>query len=204
MFMDPTDMKVYPKSTRLLQTLGTALDAKIRDAFLEACMADDQFQNPPKVAKRIALEQALRWSAGPRVHVHEGFVRATADGEVIDACGYQPPFGSAMLLIITDIWFDAFEFGTDVDRPRNAHRLTRTVLHEAVHWVRQKAGASDQILIGGGYKGSYEEAGHVFEKWAYGDSNICTEAQLFDALASIGPGGEQEMAKAKALLKPSP
>lgn len=205
MFMDPIDMKIYPKSTKLLQTLGTTLkkDTKVLDAFLQACTADDQ-SKPPTVAKKIAIEQALRWSTGPRVDVHQGFVRATADGKVVDACGYQPPFGSAMLLIITSIWFDAYEFGTDVDRPRNAHRLTRTVLHEAVHWVRQQAHASDQILIGGGYKGHYEEAGHVFEEWAYGSTNICTEDQLLDAMASIGPDGEREMAKAKAILKASP
>jgi hypothetical protein len=202
MFFHPDDIKIYPKCAKLLQTLDATLSKKVRDAFVSACTADDQFK-PLKEAKRLA-DQALKWGSLPRVDVHEGFVRATADGQVIDACGYQPPFGTANLLIITSIWFDAHEFGTEVDRPRNAHRLTRTVLHEAVHWVRHHVGASDQILIGGAYKGSYEEAGHVFERWAFGDDNICKESELFDALASIGPDGEREMSQRKARSAATP
>jgi hypothetical protein len=198
-FINNEDKKIYPKSVKLLQGLDLALDPKVRKAFLDACVADDQFK-PLAEARRLARE-ALTWGTGPRVDVRQGLVRATDAGEVVDGCGYHPPFGAAMVVIITSFWFDAYEFGTEVDRPRNAERLIRTLLHETVHWVRHHAGASDQILIGGGYKGHYEEAGHVFERWAYGSDNVCTTAHLLDALASIGPSGEREMQQAKAILK---
>lgn len=195
MFMDPTDIKNFPKCAALLQTLDSTLrskDKKVFDAFVQTCLADDQTEKPAVV--RRFIDQALKWGTGPRVDVHEGFVRATASGEVIDACGYQPPFGSAMLLIITSVWFDAFEFCTDVDRPRNAHRLTRTVLHEAVHWVRQQGKASDEVVTGGYREGwPRQEAGHAFETLAYGAENICTPDQILDALASILPSGERTM-----------
>jgi hypothetical protein len=200
MFINSTDIQIYPKSAKLLHGLETTLDPKIRKAFFEACLAPDQ-NKPPAVAKRLAQE-ALRAKAGPRVDVAQGMVRATALGEVVDGCGYHPPFGAAKVLIITSFWFDAYEFG--IDRQKAAERLIRTVLHEAVHWVRHHAQASDDVIFGGHYKGTYEEAGHAFEQMAYGDANVCTDAQLLDAMTSIAPSGEREMLKAKAILNAPP
>jgi hypothetical protein len=202
MFINSTDIQIYPKCAKLLLGLDTTLDPKIRKAFFEACLAPDQ-NRPPAVAKRLAQE-ALRAKTGPRVDVAQGMVRATAVGQVVDACGYHPPFGAAKIVIITSFWFDAYEFGTDADRPKAAARLIRTVLHETVHWVRHHAEASDQVIFGGHYKGTYEEAGHAFERMAYGEANVCTEAQLWDAILSIGPSGEREMQKAKVILKAPP
>jgi hypothetical protein len=39
---------------------------------------------------------------------------------------------------------------------------------------------------------------------AYGDANVCTDAQLLDAMTSIAPSGEREMLKAKAILNAPP
>jgi hypothetical protein len=195
--MDPTDMKRYPKGALLLRSLETTLKGKpkVRDAFLRACTEDDQTQ-PTKVAEDIALKKALRWAVGPRVDVHEGMIKATESGKVVDACGFQSPFGSGQLLIITSFFFDAHEFGIDEERGKNASRLTRTVLHEAVHWVRQEARASDEIAVGG-FKGSYKEAGHVFEEWAYGTANICTDEELFDAMTTFSPSGEKRLLQSR-------
>lgn len=186
MKMFPEDMKKYPKCTALITTLEGTLKGKpkVLNAFLQACTADDQFQ-PLSVAEKIAREKALRWAAGPRVDVHEGLIKATEGGQVVDACGFQPPYGSAQLILITSIWFDAFEFGSGADRDNNANRLTRTLLHELVHWVRQEARASDEILVGGAYKGHYQEAGSLFEEWAFGTRSICTPDQISDAIMSI-------------------
>ena len=185
MHMDQSDIKKYPKTAQFIQGIeGTLkLQPKIRNAFLEACMADDQFQSP-KVAEKLAKEKALRWAAGPQVDVHEGLIKPPVEGQIVDACGFTDTFGFRKpFVIITSFWFDAFEFGFDVDPDRAGNRLMRTLLHELVHWVRDQAKASDQILVGG-YKGHYKEAGHVFEELAYGTANICTENEIWDAILS--------------------
>lgn len=156
---------------------------KIRDAFLDACMADDQFQSP-KVAEKLAKDRALRWATGPLVDVHEGLIKPPVQGRIVDACGFTDTFGLRKpFVIITSFWFDALEFGFDLDPNRAGNRLMRTLLHELVHWVRDQAKASDEILVGG-YKGHYKEAGHVFEENAYGTANICTENEIWDAILS--------------------
>ena len=183
--MDQSDIKKYPKAAKFIQGIEGALklQPKIRNAFLDACMADDQFQST-KVAEKLAKEKALRWAAGPLVDVHEGLIRPPVAGQVVDACGFTDTFGFRKpFVIITSYWFDAFEFGFDVDPDRAGNRLMRTLLHELVHWVRDQAKASDQILVGG-YKGHYQEAGHVFEEAAYGTANICTENEVWDAILS--------------------
>ena len=69
-----------------------------------------------------------------------------------------------------------------------AARLVRTTLHEVVHWVREMAGASDQALVGGLINGHYEEAGHYFERLAYGAPNVCTDGELLDArMTTVSP-----------------
>ncbi|WGD48515.1 hypothetical protein QA641_22930 [Bradyrhizobium sp. CB1650] len=187
MFLDPTDIKKFPKAARFIQGIDSALSAqpKVRNAFFEACMADDQFQ-PTTVAENLA-KKALRFAAPPRVDVHEGLVQPPVQGEIVNACGFTDTFGVAFgrksFVIVTSFWFDAFEHGFEVDPTRAGHRLMRTLLHELVHWVRNEAKASDEILIGG-YKGEYKEAGHVFEEWAYGTANICTDNEIWAAILS--------------------
>ena len=94
MFMGPTDMKKYPKTTQFIQGIEGTLKGqpKIRNAFLEACVADDQDQST-KVAEKLAKEKALRWATGPRVDVHEGLIRPPVQGEIVDACGFTDTFG---------------------------------------------------------------------------------------------------------------
>ncbi len=185
MYMHQVDIARYPNATKLLQGLeGKLKGTQILDAYLDACTADDQ--KDARLARKIALQKGLKWAAGPMVSVHQGLIRAPVGGEIVDACGFLPTFSKKVdRVIVTSVWFDAYEFGSDFDRPKNAHRLTRTVLHETVHWVREVAGASDEIQVGGHYNGHLEEAGHYFETRAYGSANICTAAEIEDALFSI-------------------
>jgi zincin-like metallopeptidase toxin 3 of polymorphic toxin system len=190
MFMDPTDAKKYPKCTKFMSTIESTLKKQptVLKAFLDACKADDQTL-PARDVEKIARERALRWGAGPRVTVTEGIFDAPSGGEVVKACGFMNGIGNALnkknplFIQITSFWFDAFEFGYDPARAGN--RLTRTLLHELVHWVRDATKASNLILVGGGYKGEYKEAGHVFEENAYGRTNICNDDEIFDALTSF-------------------
>jgi Metallopeptidase toxin 3 len=185
MFMDPTDIKNFPNSARFIQGIEGTLKGhpKIRNAFLKACMADKQLQ-PTTVAGNLA-GGALRWAKEPRVDVHEGLIKPPVEGAIVGACGYTDTFGVAFggrrpFVVITSFWFDAFEDGFDVDPTRAGNRLMRTLLHELVHWVRNEARASDGILIGKDLK----EAGHVFEEWAYGTANICTDNEVWAAILS--------------------
>jgi len=186
--MDPLDMQKYPKSTQFIKGIESSLkrQPKILNAFVEACTADDQFQ-AAKVAEKLAKEKALRWAAGPRVGVQAGLLNVPVEGEMTEACGFTDTFGVAFgrkpFVIVTSFWFDALEYGFEVDPSRAGNRLMRTLLHELVHWVRNEAKASDQILVGG-YKGHYREAGHVFEEMAYGSANICTEDEVWTAILS--------------------
>ena len=105
-------------------------------------------------------------------------------GEIVEACGFTDTFpGHKPFVIVTSFWFDAFEHGFEVDPDRAGNRLARTLLHELVHWVRNEAGASDQILVGG-FKGHYQEAGRVFAEIAFGTPNICTDDEIWAAILS--------------------
>jgi hypothetical protein len=178
MRMNGNDIKKYPKCTKLLQGLEKDLmkQPKVLKAWLDACTADVQRQDP-KVAKRIALTQALKWNAGPMIDVRPGMIKIPgSDGDM--ACGYQPPFDSGKnFLWITSFWFDGFEYCLmDYECKKNAHRLTTTVLHESVHWVRQEARAYDDV--------EDKDAGDMFEKWAFGKS-VCTNDDVLEAMLSI-------------------
>jgi hypothetical protein len=186
MFMSREDLNNYPKCAKLLAALAGTVrgQPKVFNAFLDACTADDQTQ-PAKVAKTLALTKALPWGPGPRIDVTVD-IKATDSGKIVEACGYQVPFklkGRPDIIQITSAWFDAVEFGI-VDTQKNTGRLTRTLLHELVHWVRQEAGASDDVQIGGSYKGRAMEAGHYFEQNAFGTPNVCTTDNVLDALLS--------------------
>ena len=140
MILSQTDRQKYPKCTSLLHDLGARLSSRrqVRDAFMDACSADDQFRSTPQQARAIA-ERALRWSTPPRVEVVDGMIRAPEGGKIVDACGFTNTFpGRPPFILITSFWFDAFEFGL-VDQDKNAERLTRTLLHEAVHWSGSKS-----------------------------------------------------------------
>jgi len=188
MWMHPDYVKKYPSCVTLLQNLPVTLKrTKILDAFLTACMAGAP---KPAVAKTIALTKALQWGAGPAIVVHEGLLTVpTGGGEVGHACGYTSSFDKAFnpkartKILITSIWFDGVQFGSVVDLPRNERRLTTTFLHEAVHWVREEAGAPDDIDLT--YKEPPKEAGHYFEELAFGTSNVCTKDEIWDAVLSL-------------------
>lgn len=188
MWMHSDDVKNYPKCVELLQTLPVKLKKRkeVLDAFLMACSLGAP---KPAAAKKIALTQALKWGAGPALIVHDGLLNVpTGGGAIGHACGYHSSFDKAFnpkaksKILITSFWFDGFEFGTSVDRAKNEHRLTTTFLHEAVHWVREEAGAPDEIELS--FKEPPREAGHYFEELAFGISNVCTEPELWDALLS--------------------
>lgn len=190
MFLEPNDANHYPKCT----TLITALDHRLKSnqmvlkAFMQACTADDQYKSKPGQVDKIA-RRALKWATPPKIEVVQGNMQAIEGGEVAEACGYHKvteiAFGRKPFIEITSVWFDAVEFGDPDEQSKNFERLTRTLLHETVHWVRNEAGASDMVLIGGGYRGEYKEAGRTFEEWAYGSPNVCTAENIADALLSI-------------------
>lgn len=187
MWMHPDYVRDYPKCVKLLQTLPVTLKkTKILEAFLTACSADAP---KPATAKQIALTKALKWGAGPAVIVHDGLLTVpTGDGEIGHACGYHSSFDAAFnpkapsKILITSFWFDGVEHGSAADLPKNEHRLTTTFLHEAVHWVRQEAGARDEIELS--FREPPREAGHYFEELAFGTSNVCTKAAIWDAILS--------------------
>jgi hypothetical protein len=184
MFLAQSDITKYPKCTAFLTRLEGSLKGKpkVLDAFMDACTADDQFKDV-KVARKFA-KSAIQWATAPLVDVHEGLLKVPEGGEIVDACGFTDTFpGHKPFIIVTSFWFEALEFGFEVDPDRAGNRLSRTVLHELVHWVRDAAGASDQILVGG-YKGHYQEAGRVFEEAAFGTPNICTNDEIWEAILS--------------------
>jgi hypothetical protein len=191
MFMVKQDETKYPKCTKLISTLDGTLRGRpqVLNAFLKACMADDQFTSSPKQVEAIA-RKALRWATPPQIVVAQGIIKAVVGGQTnVPTCGWNNGFGTAFgrptFLEVTSIWFDAFEFGSSFDHDRNADRLTRTVLHETVHWVRDEAGASEMAMDGSVVRGGhFQEAGHLFELWAFGVANICTKAELEDAILS--------------------
>jgi hypothetical protein len=192
MIMSNDLMATYPRGTKLLQNLESSLkaDKPVFDAWLKACMSEVQ-RKSPKVARKIALEKALRWASGPAIVVREGLITIKGTAAEHGACGFQPAFmGPGHILLITSVWFDAYEYClTDSDRKKNARRLTTTVLHEAVHWVRQEAEAYDDIEDDDHIP---QDAGSMFERWAFGKMN-CNLEEITDALASISPSGVRLM-----------
>jgi Metallopeptidase toxin 3 len=188
MFMHKDYVDQYPKCVKLLQTLPVKLKrTKVFEAFLTACTAGASKQAAAK-ARTIAL-QALKWGAKPAIVVHEGLLWVpTGGGKFNHACGYLHSFDKAFnskaksKIQITSFWFDAVEHGSRVDQAKNERRLTTTFLHEAVHWVREEAGAPDEIDIS--FKEPPKEAGHYFEELAFGISNVCTEPEIWDSMLS--------------------
>lgn len=187
MWMHPDFVSQYPTCVKLLKTLPIKLTkTKILDAFLTACSAGAP---KPAAARTIALTQALKWGAGPSIVVKDGLLTVpTGGGEIGHACGYHSSFDKAFnpkaksKILITSFWFDGVELGAMADRPKNEHRLTTTFLHEAVHWVREEAGAPDEIDLS--YKEPPKEAGHYFEELAFGVSNVCTNDEIWDLMLS--------------------
>src|SRR4029434_3051584 len=107
MWMHNDSVKKYPKCAALLQSLNGVLSKKERDAFLQACTAENQ-QNRT-IARNIALNQALPWSVGRKVVVQEGLLTVG-----VSACGFQPlgpNYRPGQELLVTSIYFDAFERG---------------------------------------------------------------------------------------------
>jgi hypothetical protein len=185
MFMLKDDMTKFPRCTALLKNLDATLKGrpKVLDAFLEVCKAGDQLKSTPQQVEVIA-RRALKWGTPPRLEVAEGMVKGVAMGHSFEGCGWNNDFGKTPFLVVTSFWFDAFEFGI-VDRDKNAERLTRTVLHETVHWVRSEAGATDDAMDGSLFgKGQLREAGELFEERAFGVASVCTNAELLDAILS--------------------
>ena len=143
MRMYKSEMQKYSECVKLIQHLETRVKGqpKVLEAFLRACTADDQ---PKKSkAKTVAL-QCLKWAVDPLVVVSASG-QAVADGQAVDACGFHNTLLGVNQLEIIQVWWDGYEFGSPGDRIRNAHRITTTLLHEAVHWVRDTVGASDEI-----------------------------------------------------------
>ena len=182
MRMYKSEMQKYPECVKLIQHLETRVKGqpKVLEAFLRACTADDQ---PKKSkAKTVAL-QCLKWAVDPLVVVSASG-QAVADGQAVDACGFHNTLLGVNQLEIIQVWWDGYEFGSPDDRLRNAHRTTTTLLHEAVHWVRDTVGASDEIAPPT-FRDFPEEAGHFFERLAFGKPNVCTADELDDAILSV-------------------
>jgi Metallopeptidase toxin 3 len=184
MKMGPEDIKKYPDCAKLLHHLRSQVTRKVLDAFFEACQADYLNGAHPAHVDHVA-RTALLWGGPPLVDVHAGELRVPERGIIVPACGFTDTFpGHAPFVIITHIWFDAYETCGEADRARNAGRLIRTLLHEMVHWVRDAVGAEEDITAGG-YRGTAEEAGHYFEMQAYGARNVCNEDNMKDAIGSM-------------------
>lgn len=177
----------YPKVADLLKTLAVSLakNKVVYDAFLKACAEDAP---NPAAAKKLATDKALKWGTGPQVLYADLASVPVGNGEMGPACGYTSSFDKALSkngktkILITKIWFDGVQSGSNADLAKNQRRLTTTFLHEAVHWVREEAKAPDEIHVS--YKEPPREAGHYFEELAFGKSNICTREEVQDAIMS--------------------
>jgi hypothetical protein len=186
MFMVTEDTTKYPKCTTLIKSLGSTLKLKpkVLNAFLDVCKAEDQFKSTAAQVEKIA-QKALQWATPPKVDVVQGLVKGVAGGKTFEGCGWNNSFRGKVFIQVTSIWFDAVEFGNPDERDKNTDRLTRTVLHELVHWVRGEAGASDDAMDGPLFQGGHrQEAGRLFEQWAFGVPSLCTDDELLDAIAS--------------------
>jgi hypothetical protein len=181
-------LREWPKCSRYLQNLATTLDAKVKNAYLDACKADVQRQ-PLRVAERIALE-GLKFATHPLV---KPLTRQKLDALVeVDACGFQVFMGAANELWVYDFLFDAAEYCAESAKARCFERLEAIVLHELVHWARQKAGATDLVIDGS----TPIEAGTYFETLAYGKRH-CSTVEHSDSAFSLLPSGEQKMVDRK-------
>ncbi|MBV9558986.1 MAG: hypothetical protein JOY90_00760 [Bradyrhizobium sp.] len=170
-------------------------------AFFTVCNAARQ-PTPTKDVEKIAREKALRYGPGPRIKVYErgesfyipGIVQDTEGGprKVVQACAINDTVTAVLhktpvVIEMISPWFDAFEFGYyPGDQGRPGRRLTITLLHELVHWVRGQTKASDNATLPGYIPD--QEAGELFEKVAYGDTiatNLCNDDEILDAVTSF-------------------
>jgi hypothetical protein len=204
MYLDHEDEKKYPKCKELMLKLEGSLKHQpdLLKAFFTVCKAARQ-PTSAKDVERIAREKALRYGAGPRIKVYEGgskgfyipgMVQDTEGGkrEVIEACAINDNITAALhktpvVIEIISPWFDAFEFGYyPGDSGHPGKRLTITLLHELVHWVRGQTKASDNATLPGFIPD--QEAGELFEKVAFGDTaHLCNDDEVFDAITSFRP-----------------
>jgi Metallopeptidase toxin 3 len=197
MFLDHDDAKRYPKCKGLMMKLEGTLkhQPQVLKAFLDICKAADQ-PLPDKDVEKIAREKALRYGVGPRVKLRDGLFKAASGGDVVQACGFNNGFDHILhsnlpvYIEITSFWFDAFEFGYEPERA--GRRLTITLLHELIHWVRDLTNASDEVRVSSSILASGElvrgqtwEPGFLFEQTAYGIKNNCNEDEIFDAMISF-------------------
>ncbi len=169
----------YPDCMKLFHHLKTSLRSqpKVLKAYLWACTAEIQRGDPRDTAK--IAQDALQWGAPPRIVPVAYPIRPPVEGKFVNACGFHNHLlkGTNQVEII-DVWFDAYETCPDEDRVRNAHRLTTTLLHETIHWVREQANARDEITDSfGKLDFAAEEAGEAFEQLAFG-ARVCTEAEV--------------------------
>jgi Metallopeptidase toxin 3 len=160
MFLDHEDAKKYPKCMDLMMKLEVSLKHQpdVLKAFFTVCKAASQ-PTSAKDVERIAREKALRYGAGPRIKVYEGvlkgIVQDTPGGKrtVVQACAVNDNVTAVLrktpvVIEIISPWFDAFEFGYYPSDPRRpGRRLTITLLHELVHWVRGQTNASDDATV---------------------------------------------------------
>ena len=156
LFLHRSDAEMYPQSAKLVSTIASCLHGMpdVEKFFFEACEADELNKATAADAKRAA-RAALQAGNRPFVDVHQGELKVPEGGKIVEACGFTDTFGKTPFIIITYVWFDAYEFGIDSEREKNATRLIRTLLHETVHWVRETIGADDQITVGGRFQGAY-------------------------------------------------
>jgi hypothetical protein len=194
MFLNHEDEKKYPKCKELMFKLEASLrhQPDVSKAFFTVCNAAQQ-PTPPKDVEKIA-RQALRYGPLPRIRLYErpGFIRALGweggKGTIGEACAWNDHITAALHHTPVEIeiispWFDSFEFGYYPGDPtRPGQRLTITLLHELVHWVRKQTKASDDAEVPSYLPG---EAGELFERIAYGGLYPCNHDELFDALTSF-------------------
>jgi Metallopeptidase toxin 3 len=195
MFLDHDDEKKYPKCKALMMGIEGSLkhEPDVLKAFLTVCNASSQ-PTSAKDVERVAREKALRYGVGPRIKVHEGvlmgIVQNTPGGKrtVVEACAVNDTITAVLrktpvVIEVISAYFDAFEFGYYPGDPfRPGRRLTITLLHELVHWVRGQTKASDDAEVPGFIPG---EAGELFEKIAFGGSDLCNDDEIFDAITSF-------------------
>jgi hypothetical protein len=151
------------------------LDGKVRHHRVEH-QAPDFAVHGKKVTAEVGKVHS--W----KVHLAEG--KAGAWTKRRPAAGKLAASPRPTIIEITDIYFEAFEFGlASTDQVNNAARLTRTLLHELVHWVREQANALDDVDMG--FKAPPMEAGQFFEQLAFGSAPLCDDANIQDAILSV-------------------
>jgi hypothetical protein len=140
----------YPSCTRFIKGelqknfLKTA-KPRVFNAFEKACES-----------KRFA-EVALDYGSAPKIEMALDLMRTHAT----HGCGINQPDKS---IVIAALLFDAFESSYDQDFTKL--HLEATILHELVHWARDKAGVNELLWTEPPI--AHAEAGRVFETWAYG------------------------------------